>query len=312
MIRRKQRSTETVFSESWAKASLRNLGSGRLEFIGNTVRFHMEKGYFRKRKKIAREIPLTEIESIERVGNELSITWKGVTDIFEIEETELVGMIHERIAEALNEQEKKAEDEEAAKQRRNELAKILSFAIEIINSLFDVLRRLQGRVDWNRVEGYVKRSEEKVRSFTGQKMETIDLDFTKLSLAVKEHIPEEISKETYSILVALHNYFSGLTSESGFLEQNHPNYQDIKTTILAYYVLNDIALGTIVGDEEIGKEINELVIVLDDLTKETDLKIDLDAIKDIMNKVVMEKGKESTIEESRSVFRQQLKELLAA
>ncbi len=65
-------------------------------------------------------------------------------------------------------------------------------------------------------------------------------------------------------------------------------------------------------DEEIGKEINELVIVLDDLTKETDLKIDLDAIKDIMNEVVMEKGKESTIEESRSVFRQQLKELLAA
>jgi hypothetical protein len=312
MIRRKQRSTETVFAESSAKASLRNLGSGRLEFIGNTVRFHMEKGYFKKRKKIAREIPLTEIESIERVGNELSITWKGVTDIFVIEETELVGMIHERITEALNEQEKMLEDEEAAKQRRNELAKILSGAIEIVNSLFDVLRSLQGRVDWNRVEGYLKRSEENVRSFTGQKIGTINLDFTKLSLAVKEHLPEEISKETYSILISLHNYFSGLSSESEFLEQIHPNYYDIKTTILAYYILNDIALGTIVGDEEIGKEINELVMVLDDLSKETDLKIDFDAIKDAMNKMVMEKGKESTIEESRSVFRQQLKELLTA
>ena len=311
MIRRKQRSTETVFAESSAKASLRNLGSGRLEFIGNTIRFHMEKGYFKKRKKIAREIPLTEIESIERVGNELSITWKGVTDLFVIEETELVGMIHERITEALNEQEKMLEDEEAAKQRRNELAKILSGAIEIVNSLFDVLRSLQGRVDWNRVEGYLKRSEENVRSFTGQKIGTINLDFTKLSLAVKEHLPEEISKETYSILISLHNYFSGLSSNSEFLEQIHPNYHDIKTSILAYYLLNDIALGTIVGDEEIGKESNELVMVLDDLSKETDLKIDFDAIKDIMNKLLMEKGKESTIEKSRSVFRQQLKELLA-
>jgi hypothetical protein len=312
MRRRKRRSTEAIFAGSAAKASLRNLGSGTLELIDNTIKFHIEKGYFKKRKEIAREIPMTDIESINRVGNEFSITWKGVTDIFVIEETELVGTIYERITEALKEQRKMLEDKEAAKQKRNELAKTLSVAMEIVDSLFDVLRSLHGRVDWNRVEGYLKRSEENVRSFTGQKIDTINLDFTKLSLAIKEHLPEEISKETYSILRSLYEYFSGLTSKNEFLEQIHPNYHDAKTTILAHYTLNDIILGTIVGDEEIGKESNELVMMLDDLSKGTDLKINIDAIKDIINKLGMEKGKESVIEESRAVFRQQLKELITA
>ncbi|MCJ7631007.1 hypothetical protein MUP77_01205 [Candidatus Bathyarchaeota archaeon] len=283
-----------------------------MELIDNTIKFHIEKGYFKKRKEIAREIPMTDIESINRVGNEFSITWKGVTDIFIIEETELVGTIYERITEALKEQRKMLEDKEAAKQKRNELAKTLSVAMEIVDSLFDVLRSLHGRVDWNRVEGYLKRSEENVWRFTGQKIGTINLDLTKLASAFKGHLPEEISKETYSILRSLYEYFSGLTSKNEFLEQIHPNYHDAKTTILAHYTLNDIILGTIVGDEEIGKESNELVMMLDDLSKGTDLKINIDAIKDIINKLGMEKGKESVIEESRAVFRQQLKELITA
>ena len=310
MERRKQRLTETVFAQSAAEASHRSLGSGTLELIDNSIKFYIKKGYFKKRKEIAKEIPMTDIESIKRVGNEFSITWKGITDIFVIEKSELFGTMYETITETLKEQRKVLEDKEAAKQKRNELTKILSVAIEIVNSLFDVLRSLQGRVDWNRMESYLKRSEENVRSFTSQKIGTINLDFTKLSLAIKEHLPEEISKETYSILRSLNEYFSGLTSKNESLEQIHPNYHDAKTTILAYYTLNDIILGTIVGDEETGKEINELVRMLDDLSRGTDLKINVDAIKDILNKLSMEKGKESVTEESRAVFRQQLKELI--
>ena len=310
---RKQRSAKAVSPESTAKARLKNLGSGTLEFIDNTtIRFYIEKGLFKKRKKIAREIPITDIENIEQVGNEFRIKWKGVTDIFAMEKAELVGTINERVTEALKEQRKMLEDKEAAKQKRNELTKILSVAIEIVDSLFDVLRSLQGRVDWNRVEGYLKRSEENVRSLAGQKIGTINLEFTKLSLAIKERLPEEISKESYSILRSLYEYFSGLTSKNEFLEQIHPNYHDAKTTILLYYTLNDIILGTIVGDEEIGKESNELVMMLGDLSKGTDLKINVEAIKDIINKLGMKKGEESVIEESRAVFRQQLKELITA
>jgi hypothetical protein len=311
MRRRKQGSTKAVLAESAAKATLRNLGSGTLELIDNTIKFHIEKGYFKKRKEIAREIPMTDIETIKRVGNEFSITWKGVTDIFVTEDTESIKTIYDKITEALKEQRKLLEEKEAAKQERNEITKVLDVAIETVNSLFDVLRSLHGRVDWNLIEGYLKRSEENARKFIGQKMGTVSLDFTKLSLAVKEHIPEETSKETYDILKSLYEYFSRLTSTNKFIEQMHPNYDDAKTTILALFTLNDIILGTIVGDEEIGKEGNELVIMLEDLSKRSDSKKDVDAIKDIINKLSVEKGKESVIEESRAMFRQQLKELIA-
>jgi hypothetical protein len=312
MRRRKQRPAKAVFPVSAAKARLRNFGNGKLELTDNTIKFYIGKGRLKKRREIAREIPITDIESVKQVGNELTITWKETTDTFVIEKMELVEKINERVTETMKEQKKVSEDKETANQKRNELTGILSVAVEIVDSSFDILRSLQGRVDWNRVEGYLKRSEENVRSLAGQKIGTINLEFTRLSLTVKEHLPEEISKETYSILRSLYEYFSGLTSKNELLEQIHPNYQDTKTTIIAYYTLNDIILGTIVGDQEIGKESNELVMMLDDLSKGTDLKINVDAIKDVINKLGMEKGKESVIEESRAVFIQQLKELITA
>jgi hypothetical protein len=82
--------------------------------------------------------------------------------------------------------------------------------------------------------------------------------------------------------------------------------------MMAYYTLNDIILGIIVGDEQIGKETNELAKLMAKLSTETNLKMDIDAIKEWANKLRVEKGKESVIEESRAVFAQQLKELIAA
>ena len=70
--------------------------------------------------------------------------------------------------------------------------------------------------------------------------------------------------------------------------------------------MNDIILGTIVGDEEIRKEINELVMMLNDLSKEANPKINVDAIKESIDKLCVEKEKENIIEESRAVFIQQL------
>lgn len=311
MIGRKRQSTNPAFPESTAKARLRNLGNGTLELTESSIKFYTEGGHLKRQKEIAREIPIADIENINRFGNELSISWKGTTDMFVIEKTELVDKINERIAETMKEQKKTSEDRETAKQKRNELTRILSVAVEIVDSLFDILRGLQGRVDWARVEGYLERSEENVRNFTCQTTRTVNLELTKLSSAIKERLPGETSKETYGILRSLYEYFSELTKNE-FPEKIHPNYHDAKTTILAYYTLNDIILGTIVGDEEIGKESNELVTMLDDLSKATDLKIDVDAIKDVINKIGLEKGKESVIEESRAVFKQQLEELITA
>jgi len=305
-----KRPTETVFSESAVKAHLIGLGSGMLEFIDNTIKFHMEKGHIRKRKELAREIPMVDIEGMNRVGNELSITWKGFTDIFVIEETELVGTIFESLPETSREQRRMVEDKEVAKQQSTEVNKIVGVAMEIADSLFDILRSLHGWVDWNRVEDFSKRSEENVGSLTDQKMVTMELDFSKLSGAIKERIPEEISKETYNLLRLLYDYFGGLDSENESLGEIHPNYSDARMIIQAYFLLNDIVLGTIVEDEEIDKEHNELLMTLEDLSRGKGLKINIDAIKDVIAKLSVEKGKESVIERSRAMFRQQLKDLI--
>ena len=303
--------TETEFSESAVKAYLIGLGSGTLEFIDDTIKFHISKGRLRKRREVVREIPMADIEGMDRVGKEISITWKGITDIFVIEETESAGTIFKRIPKASREQKKVVEDKEVAKQKRNEISKTVSITMNMADSLFDILRSLHGWVDWKRVEGFLKRSEENAARLTDQKMETIELDFTKLSLAIKERLPEETSKETYNLLRLLHDYFGGLDSENEFLKEIHPNYYDAKTTIQAHYLLNDIVLGTILEDEEIGKEHNELMMTLEDLSRGTGLKININAIKDVIAKLGGEKGKEIAIEKSRAVFRQQLNNLIA-
>ena len=309
---RKQKSPETVSAESTTKARLRNVGNGTLELVGNTIKFHVEQGRLKKQKEIAKEIPIADIESVERVGNELNVTWKGVTDRFVIEKAELAETIHAKITEALDAQRKTLEaKEEVQKQKLNELTQALGNALKIADSLFDILRSLHGRVDWNRVESHLKCSKENIRRFADQKG-VVNLDFAKLSSAMKEHLPEEISKEAYSILRALFEYFNGLTSQGESSAQIHPNHDDAKKVILAYYTLNDIILGTVVGDEEVGKESNELLMVIDDLAKGTGLKINVDAIKDVINKLGVAQEKESVIEESRAVFVHQLKELVAA
>ena len=306
----RKRSTATV-SSSTVKAHLIGLGSGTLEFADNTIKFHIKKGRFRKRKELSKKIPMADIEGMNRVGNELSITWKGTTDTFVIEETEFAGTIFEKIPETLREQRSMLEDKEVTKQKRTQVGKIVSVAMEIADSLFDILRSLHGWIDWNHIEVFSKRFEENVGILTDQKMGILELDFKKLSLAIEERLSKEISKQAYDLLRLLHDYFSGLVSENDSLKEIHPNYSDARTAIQAYYLLNDIVLGTIVGDDEIDKEHNELMMTLENLSRGTGLKINIEAIKDVIAKLSGEKGKESVIEKSRAVFRQQLNNLIA-
>jgi hypothetical protein len=202
------------------------------------------------------------------------------------------------------------EDKEVAKQKRNQISKIVSDAMKIADLLFDILRSLHRWLDWNHIEVFSKHFEENVGILTDQEMGKMELDFKKLLLAIEERLPEEISKEAYDLLRVLHDYFSGLVSQNDSLKEIHPNYSDARTAIRAYYLLNDIALGTIVGDDKIGEEHNELIMTLENLSR-VGLKINIEAIKAVIAKLSVEKGKENVIEKSRVVFRQQLKDLIA-
>ena len=296
-------------TESAVKAHLLSLGTGKLELIDNTLSFQLETGYLRKRTKTVREIPMTDIRSMNRTGNELNITWKKVTDIYLIEEKELAGSIFEMVPQTSIEQRRMFEDKEAAKQKRNELIDILNESMETVDTLFDILRSLNGWVNWKRVESLLKHSQERTRArqLKDQNIGITVLDLTKLSSAIKEHQREEITKETYSILRLLYDYSSGLASTNESPEQIHPNYHDAKTTIQAYYLLNGIILGMIVGDR-IEKEINTFVAMLENLSKKSGLRINIDALKDIIDKVDLEPEKESAIDETRTLFRKQLQD----
>ncbi|MCW4044983.1 MAG: hypothetical protein NWE94_05635 [Candidatus Bathyarchaeota archaeon] len=309
---REQQVQKAVSAESVAKARLRNVGNGTIEFGDVAIRFYVEKGHLKKQKKLAKEIPFIEVESIERVENELNITWKGGVDRFVLDRPELAEAIRAKMIEVLDAQRKTLEHkEEAPKQQRKELAQAVSNSIKIADSLFDILRSLHGRVDWNRLETRFKSSRENFRCFPHQEG-AVDLDVAKLSSVIKEHLPEEISKEAYGILKAVFDYFKGLASEGDSPSHVHPTNDEAKKVVLAYYILNDIALGIMVEDEEVDRERNELVKLLDELAKVTGLATDTAAIKDAINKLNAETDRERAIEESRALFVQQLKALITA
>ena len=201
------------------------------------------------------------------------------------------------------------EKKEKAALRRNELLGVINTSVGIIDSSFNVLIGLQEkRINWQRLEGY-SNDFGKNTSFTGQTMPPLNLDFSKISSAIKSQIPKETSNEAYSILKAAYEYFNGLSVDDEFKE-NHPNFQDAKAVILAYFMLNDLLLGKVVGDKENKEEISQLESVLQNLAAETNFKVNIDELKSTINKIDVDSNRESVIERSREIFKQQLKQQL--
>jgi hypothetical protein len=290
---------------------LRNFGDGVLEFTENGIKFCAETGRFRKQRKLVREIPLADVESVERQGNDLSIVWKDATDTFVVEQPSQVEPIHERIAAALKERKKEQESKETLSQQGNLLAQLTSNAMEAADSLFGIVKSLHGRVDWKLVEISYKQSEENVARLANQTVNSVCLDVKPLSIAVQNHRPKEISEKVYDVLRALHDHFDGMSSSAEDTEQFHPNRRDAKLVMQAVYVLNDMALGAVVGDEAVEKEGAELLKVLDDLSKLPCSKIDVTAVKTAMDKLCGEKEKQRlVVEEIMPMLQQQLKELI--
>ena len=296
--------TQQPNEESEVKAYLISLGSGTLKLIDNTLSFEMEEGFLRKRRTIVRKVSMLDIENMNRTENVLRISWKGFTDIFIIEKTELAGTVFEMIPQTSREQRIMFNDKEVAKQKQNELVNMLNAAMETIDLLFDILRSLQRWVDWSHIEYLLKKSVKKAEEIKDQSNYRLEMDFSELSLAIKGRELEEISKETYNLLRFLYDYFSELVPANESLKQI---YYYAKTTIRAYYLLNNIKLGMMVRNE-VEKETFVLVETLEELSKSTGLKLNIDVLKDVVNKVGVEQQKESVIEETRAVFKKQIED----
>jgi len=208
----------------------------------------------------------------------------------------------------LEEQRKLLENNEKAALRGNELLGVVNASIGVIDLSFDVLVGLQEkRINWRRLEGYSNGFGVNL-NFTGQSVPPLNLDFLKVFSAINRRIPRETSKEAYNILEAVYGYFNGLSLDDD-IEESFPNFQDAKAVVLAYFLLNDLLLGMVVGDNENKEEKDQLKAVLQNLADKSNFKVNVEDLRGRMDKTGLESDIESVIEDSRGIFKEQLKQL---
>ena len=280
---------------------------GKVGIIGSNVLFFVLKD--RKKRWVAiKEIPIQEITSIDNFGNKLSVAWKGVTDTFFVEKNaEFLGGLCDQINWMLEEQRKPLESTKKVALLRSELLGAVNASIEGIDASFDVLIRLQDRrIDWRRLEVYCN-SCGKNLGFTGKIVPPLSLDFSNISLGVKRQVAEETSKEAYNILKVIYAYFNCLNLDFG-PEDNQFDLKNAKDVISAYFALNDILLGKVVGEKENKKESNQLEMLLQKLSNETNFKVNTEKLKGTIDSVGPDDEMIGIIEHSRGIFKERLKQ----
>jgi hypothetical protein len=279
------------------------------EVTTETLKFYVEKGLLKKRFVIVKEIPVYEISSIESLGNELSVTWKGATDRFVLKKKSAsLSALREQIQGLLDEHRKTLEAQAKVANRKSDLTVLLNFSVGIVDSSFDMLMGLQFKpVNWAKLEIYANSLIEKT-GFVGQTLAPLTLDFSKVAEAVKSEVPENASKEIFEVLKTVYVYFEELQLTED-IEQVHPNFKDAKEAILACFTLNDIWLGKIAGEKDSQKESQVLQGALQSLADDTSFNVNFEALKAGFDKIVPAAELESTIEDSREIFLGQLRNI---
>ncbi len=281
----------------------------RYEISNYILKFLVEKGLFKKRWAVIKEVPINEITLINGSGNELWVTWKGVTDSFVIKNTESSFKgLPEQIQSLIDEQQKYLENAAKADENKHKLAELVDASVCIIDLSFDMLMALQVKpVSWEKLEIYTKSLTEK-KCFAQQTLSPLNLDFSKITDVIKSQTPKEASKETFNVLNSIYGYFNNLKIEEE-LEAAHPNIKDTKAAILASFTLNDLFLGKIVGDKDSQKESQTLETALQNLSKDTNFRLTYQELKGNFDKMDPDAENEGIVESSREIFKKQLRNI---
>ena len=216
--------------------------------------------------------------------------------------------MRDQILVLLDDQRKTLERNAKASLRRSDLAEVINGSVGVVDLSFDMLMGLQvKKVDWTSLETCANGLGESL-NFAGQTMAPLTLDFSKVTEAVKSQVPQKVSQETFNVLQSIYGYFDELNLEED-LQEAHPNFRDAKAAILAYYTLNDLLLGKIVGEKDNKKESLVLENALQNLAKETNFKVNFEDLMDSFDKMGSDVDVESVIEDSREIFKEQLKNI---
>lgn len=292
------------------KASYKDYGTGVLEFKDNFVRFYAVKGRLKKQRELKKEISIDTIDSISHDENSLNIMVQSNSEAFVLQKGASVDLLVDQIEGALKEKEELLETKKDTKQRQEKLFKTANGVNDIADDLFDILIGMHGRIDWENIKIHAKHAQDSFDSLTHEELISPDLKIGKNILAGKGHETEKVFKVVFADLKNMYDFIGTLASGNSFSGAMHPNCEDVQSAVRAYYTLNDIVLGTIVGDQELNPEIDALFTMLDDLSKQMGLSAEVEPLREAIRKLQSQRPTEEAILEIRSVLRNQLKQLL--
>ncbi len=288
-----------------------NLGSKRFvvdkyELTDNIVKFFVARGVFKKRWVALKEMPIREITNIETFGNELNVTWNNAVYTFILKKkSESFSSLREQIRGLLEEQSTSLESKEKGSQRKRDLVGIIEMSIGVVDLSFDILTGLnEKKVNWALLESLLEGSAKSL-NFNLVNLAPFTLDFTKVSNAINRQLPKETSKETYSLLKTIYVYFDALKANDNSKDAML-NVQNVKTIILAYFLLNDIMFGKVVDVKDDQEEILELEEILSRLAKESALNVSFGTLKVNLDKLNFDEKNSSLVEDTRAIFKEQL------
>jgi hypothetical protein len=149
-------------------------------------------------------------------------------------------------------------------------------------------------------------------NFKPETLPSLDLSFTNISSAIESQAPQKISREAFSILKVVYEYFESLRPEDD-IKEDFLNFQSVKAIIMSYYMLNDLMLAQVVGDREsarILKETNQLENALENLVSKNIFKLDVAALMADLEKELSEDNLNNFVENVRGVFKEALTSFL--
>ena len=143
-------------------------------------------------------------------------------------------------------------------------------------------------------------------NITRQALSTLNIDFSKVSLATKKRSASETSEETYAILKTMYTNFSGLSPRDDSKEHNR-DFQTVTELVYTYFLLNEVLLGKVVGDKDNLEENIYFETVLQNLSVRLTLGLISMSSEESIGKVDLEGDKKSIIESARGIFKERLK-----
>jgi hypothetical protein len=262
-------------TEPQKKVRPKGLKVDRAEIVQDKLKFYVEKGLFKKHSLVIREFPIAEVLEPESSENWISFKSNGSAYAFLLKQkADSFSKLFEQLQTALEKQKKESEHKEKAALRKTEILALLNCVRSTVDTSFDVLTSLhEKRANWSQIEGLIQGWVLPL-NFKAQTLLPLDLDYSKVTAAIKSQNAIETAKETLAILKKVHAYFTDLKPEEDIAD-SAPNFDQAKEIILAYYTLNDLFLAKVVNDNDSAHEIEYLETNLKALSDTTDFKLDL-------------------------------------